>query len=348
MSGYSGQAGVSSVNGLTGTITYLGDFHNRIVNPSGQINQTGVGTQADGSIEFDQWYVLTQTASVTSSQLTAVENSTPYMMRITQSQAAAQRFGRIQHLENLNSTDLRGQTVTLSARVRMSASTTLRYAIIEWTGTGDAVTKDVVLDWTSSTFTTSNFFIATTTTIAATGSTALTANTLTTVSLSATISGSATNVAVFFWTDSTQAQNVTFDVGKVQLEIGSAATALAYRGYVAEVMLCRRYCYKTYQVGTLPAAVTNDGAIGGVAPGTVAQRPFITVSFPVPMASAAPSVTYYSPVTGTSGKMANISTSLDVDANTYNVSSSGVTSYPSGTPALGDAVFYHFVATARI
>lgn len=288
---------VASIAGNTGAFTLTGGitnstnaiqvdgsfgFRNRVINPSGQINQGGVGSQTDATYDFDQWLTLTQTAAVTVSQLTAVENGTPYMMRSLQAQAAAQRFGRVQWLEKENCIDLRGQAVVLSARVRMSASTTLRYAIVEWTGTADTITKDLVLDWTSGTFTAGNFFTTTSTTVTATGSTALTANTLTTVSLTGTIGSSANNIAVFFWTDSTQAQNVTLDVGKVQLEVGVAATALALRSIAIETLLCQRY-YVLYSIGagnlTLGTGVIN-----------ATNTAYILPTFTVPM-RVAPTMT---------------------------------------------------------
>jgi hypothetical protein len=123
----------------------------------------------------------------------------------------------------------------------MSASTTLRYAIIERTGTADTVTKDIVLDWNNGTFTPGNFFTSAGTTITATGSTALAAGTLATINLSGTVGSSENNIAVMFWTDSTQAQGVTFDVGKVQLEIGTTATPLAVRSVSQEMLDCKRY-----------------------------------------------------------------------------------------------------------
>jgi hypothetical protein len=42
----------------------------------------------------------------------------------------------------------------------MSVSTTLRYAIIEWTGTANSVTRDVVNDWNNPSFSSGNFFKA--------------------------------------------------------------------------------------------------------------------------------------------------------------------------------------------
>lgn len=223
----------------------VGEMINRIINPSGRIAQAGLASTSDGSYTgFDQWLALTQSNPVTPSQLTAVENGTPYMMRMTQANASAQRMGWLQWIESVNCIDLRGKTIQLSARVRMSAATTLRYAIVEWTGTADSITKDVVNDWTNGTFTAGQFFKSTTTTIVATGSTALTANTLANVYLSGTVSGSANNIAVFFWTDSTQAQNVTLDLGKVQLEVGAFATAFAPRSYGDELRACQRYFNK--------------------------------------------------------------------------------------------------------
>lgn len=217
-------------------------FRNRLINPSGQIAQAGLASTADGAYTgFDQWLALTQSNPVTPSALTGIENGTPYMMRLTQANASAQRFGLLQWIESVNCLDLRGQSVVLSARVRMSASGTLRFAIVEWTGTADTITKDIVNDWTSGIFTAGNFFKSATTTVVATGSVSLSAATLETISLAGSISGAANNLAVFFWTDSTQAQNVMLDIGKAQFEAGSAATALAFRSYQQEMALCQRY-----------------------------------------------------------------------------------------------------------
>lgn len=219
-------------------------FRNRIINPSGMIAQRDLVSTADGAYCFDRWIALTQSNPVTPSALTNVEDGTPYMMRLMQANASAQRFGLIQWLESANCIDLRGQSVFLTARVRMSASTTLRYAIVEWTGTADTITKDAVNDWTSGTFTTGNFFKSTTTTIVATGSIALTANTLASIALSGVISSSMNNLAVFFWTDSTQAQNVTLDIGNVDLKRSLTSSAFEARSYAEELALCMRYFRK--------------------------------------------------------------------------------------------------------
>jgi hypothetical protein len=248
------------VNNLT--LSGGGGMTNRLINPNGQVWQranSAAAAIADITYAFDRWYGMTQSAGVTASQLTNVENGTPYMMRLSQASASAQRFGIAQVVERSNSADLRGKAVVLSARVRMSASTTLRYAIIEWTGTADTVTKDFVLDWNSGTFTPGNFFTSTSTTITAIGSTSLSGNALATISLTGTIGGSANNVAVMFWTDSPQAQNATLDIGKVQLEIGTAPTSLAVRSATEEMLDCKRYYQqvKWYLEGNVSGPLTR-------------------------------------------------------------------------------------------
>jgi hypothetical protein len=224
-----------------------------------RINQRLAATNADDTYCLDRWNILTQTSTVAVTQVTLAENNTPYMMRITQSQASAQRFGVEQIVEALNAYNLRGQSVTLSARVRMSASTTLRYAILEWTGTADSVTSDVVNDWTSGTYTAGNFFLGANLTVTATGSTALTANTLTSVSLSTTMGSSTNTLIVFFWTDSTQAQNVTLDVGNAQFEYGATASAFERRPVGAEFTLCARYFEKSYDGSAAPGSAVTSG-----------------------------------------------------------------------------------------
>lgn len=223
------------------TLSAIG-VKNVLINGCFRINQRAAATNADDTYAHDRWNILTQTGTVAASTQTLVEDGTANMMRITQSQASAQRFGFEQIIEAGNTYPLRGQTVTLSARVRMSASTTLRYAILEWTGTADSPVSDVVNDWTSGTFTAGNFFKSTSMTVTATGSTALTANTLTNISLTGTLGSSVTNAIVMFWTDSTQAQNVTLDIGNAQLELGSVATSFERRSLGFEMAMAYRYC----------------------------------------------------------------------------------------------------------
>lgn len=293
----------------TGTLSVDGSFgyRNRLINPNGLIWQrlnSGAAAITDVTYAFDRWYGLTETAGVTASQVTNAENGTPYMMRLSQANASAQRFGIAQAIESQNSIDLRGQTVTLSARVRMSASTTLRYAVIEWTGTADAITKDFVNNWASGTFTPGNFFTSTSTTITVTGSTALTANTLATISATGTVGSSANNIAVIYWTDSQQAQNVTLDIGKAQLEVGLQATPIALRPNQQEINLCQRYYEKSYNLAVAPGTASVNGEFFQENTGLVTSvlTGGVYVKYQVRKRSAG-TLTLYSTNTGASGKV---------------------------------------------
>lgn len=228
---------------VSGTISIDGAFgsRNRIINPSGAISQRALGSNADVTYAWDRWYVITQTAAVDTSQISNMENGSPYAMRLTQSQASAQRMGMCQQIESANIIDARGSPVTLSMRVRLSTSANIRVAVGEWSGTVDSPIKDIVNDWNSSIYTTGDFFIATTTAIVNTSATAVTANTPASISITGTSSSSLNNMWVCAWTEGTAAQNVTLDVANVQLERASGATPLAYRSIAQEMNDCLRY-----------------------------------------------------------------------------------------------------------
>ncbi len=329
-------------------------FHNRLINPSGMIWQrvnSGAAAITDGTYAFDRWYGLTQSAGVTASQVANAENGTPYMMRLSQANATAQRFGIAQAVETVNIIDLRGQDVTLSARVRMSASTTLRYAILEWTGTADAITRDVVNNWTSTTYTPGNFFIASNVAVVATGSVALTANTLASVELTGTASGSMNNVYVVFWTDSTQAQNVTLDIGNVQLERGAKATPLAMRAMQQETLLCQRYYEKTYPSGDPPGtAYVSAGGGGAFKAFAFASNNWMNLPtwyFSV-RKRVSPTLSVYSPLTGTSGVVRDANGGADRSAGIDGGPATANASLNNVAVGAVNFIYGHMVAEAEL
>ena len=215
---------------------------NLLTNHDGIINQRGsAAAGTDDTYDFDRWYILTQTASVGFSRLTDVADGTPFMMRMTQSQASAQRMGRAQIIEGRNCKKYRGQTVTLTPKARISNSQAIRYAILEWTGTEDAVISDVVNSWTNGTYTAGNFFINTTTTVSGVAAQTPAANTLTVLNgLTVTLGSSFNNLIVLAWTEGTAAQNVTLDLA-MQLEAGAASTAFEQRNAEDEFNRCCRH-----------------------------------------------------------------------------------------------------------
>jgi hypothetical protein len=135
-----------------------------------------------------------------------------------------------------------------------------------------------------------------------------------------------------------------FDVGLYE---GTVAPAFKVPDFASELTLCQRYWFSTYDIGTSPGTVTTNGAITVAAPGTVASRPMMNCQFPVPMRSA-PSATFYSTSTGSSGKLYNENAAADVVSNVFHIGTKNVTFFPSGTPALGDAITGHVSANARL
>lgn len=132
-------------------------FRNRLHNAAFNINQRGAGTFADDAYCFDRWYVLTQTGSIAISAFTDPDAVRPTAIRLTQSQASAQRIGLAQIVESVNIRDLRSQAATMAARIRCSSSQAIRMAILELTGTADTVTSDIVNNWASTTYSAGNF-----------------------------------------------------------------------------------------------------------------------------------------------------------------------------------------------
>lgn len=266
---------------MTATAQAL-SFRNILINGAMQISQrygTTNTSTADDAYALDRWYVLTQTAAIQVQQQSDQENGTPFNSRLTQNQATAQRMGYAQIIEGKNCKYLRGQTVTLSFRLRCSASQAIRYAILEWTGTEDSVTSDVVNSWTNTTYTTGNFFISTTTTIPTNGVTSITpsANTWTdATALTVTLGTSFNNLTVFVWTEGTAAQNVTLDVSRVQLEPGSTATAFEYLPIDVQLARCQRYYWR--QTGPLPFSYMS-----AFAPASSTTAGIALVTFPVQM-----------------------------------------------------------------
>lgn len=220
-------------------------FRNRLLNSAFQINERGATSVANSTYCFDRWYVLTESGSVTVGALTDPETGRPNGIRLTQPDVAAKRIALAQVVESANIRDLRSAAVAMAARVRCSASQAIRMAILEWTGTADSVTRDVVNAWANSTFTAGQFFKSTTTNVIATGATTPSANTWTDLTqITGLFGASLQNAIVMVWTESTLAQNATLDIDQVQLEAGSACGTFARRAVEEDLALCQRYYEK--------------------------------------------------------------------------------------------------------
>lgn len=215
---------------------------NALINGDGAIRQQVVSTAADDGYGWDCNYVLTQTASIGVSSVSAPTGGLASMMRATQSQASAQRMGIAQIVKNSTSLAFRGEAAGLAVKLRCSASQAIRFAILEWTGTPDtAVTSDVVNNWTSTSYTAGGFFISSNLVVTAVGSITPAANTITDFELPATIGATANNIIVFCWTEGTAAQNVTLDLAWALGAGTVAADAVKFSIRPNELSLCQEF-----------------------------------------------------------------------------------------------------------
>lgn len=221
----------------------LQGFKNRLINGSFICAQRTAASNADDTYTpLDRWYALTQANAIAVTQLSNAEDGAPNAIRLTQSNVSAQRIGTAQIIESINCRDLRGRKATLAGRVRTSDGGSVAYAILEWTGTGDAVTSDVVADWTSATYTAGAFFNSTTLSVLATGSVTTVANTWRDLTaILGSVSSSCNNLIVVAWSAATMAQNATLDFNRMQIEPDRKATAFEQRPYPVELALCQRY-----------------------------------------------------------------------------------------------------------
>ncbi len=247
---------------------------NLLINGDGMVYQRFVSaaTNADDTYAFDRWNVLTQSNPILVTRLADAANNTPFMMRHAQPSASAQRFGTSQIFESTTAKRLCGQTITVQVKHKISSSANIRIAVLEWTGTADSVTSDVVADWTSASYTAGGFFLGANLTVTQVSSAIASTSALATASLTTTLGSSCNNLIVMVWTEAATAQNVTLDLA-VKLEQSAFATIFESRDYGAELALCQRFCY---------AAAGQAGNIGiGMAASTTVSRIFIP--FPVPL-----------------------------------------------------------------
>jgi hypothetical protein len=252
----------------------VGDATNRIINGCARSNVRGASTAADGAYIADRWYALASTGSLSYSRQTDPENGQAFCHRIVQPDVSAKYVGFAQAIESVDCRDLRGQAVAFSFRVRSSVTGNIRYAILEHTGTADSITRDVVSNWSSTTYTPGDFFINTNLAVASSGVSGVTAGTWAQVNLVATLGSTFNNLIVMIWSEGTLPQSASIDLGNLSLTKGNAVRVFD----PAPASVLGAQVGRFYQKST-------DGLVAGYAgaSGTV----FNSVSLPYTMRTAA-------------------------------------------------------------
>jgi hypothetical protein len=227
-------------SGMMDSIAQYNSFKNRIINGQMAISQRGTSgfTTANTTIyTTDRWAVFSGSGLNATYQQTSSIGLTgfQYSLRAQRNSGntAVTNLLVFQIIENANMQDLIGQTVTLSAYIRVGANYsggTINLGISTGTGTNESSSSWVSGTWAG---------------IAYQPTSVTPTTSWQRFSFTATIPSNANELAVYFQEVpiGTAGANDWYEVTGVQLEKGATATAFDYRPYGTELSLCQRYCY---------------------------------------------------------------------------------------------------------
>lgn len=154
--------------------------------------------------------------------------------------SASSQAGIVQFLETADTVPLRGKTlsVSLDAWGNATGSTNVRVAILEWAGTADVLTSDVVSSWAANPTLAANWaYIGTPASIAITSTRSRVAVE------NLTVSSTTNNLAVFIWTPDSEGSTEQLNIARVKLEEGVTATQFVPLGINEELRRIFRFCW---------------------------------------------------------------------------------------------------------
>ncbi len=244
----------ASGNATVGNTLAMGSsfLRNKLINGNFAVAQRGTsftstnGANNNDTYNLDRWYVLSDGNDIVDiTQATDVpSNGSKYSIGLDV-ETVNKKFGIAQIIENINCQNLIGNTVSLSFKARVTATTKLdnvKAAIVSWSGTADSgVTSDIISAWnvegTNPTLTTSLTYENTPANLNVTTSWATYK-----IANIAVDTASTTNIIVFIWSDVTDTTLGDFlYVTDVQLEVGSVATPYERQIYTDQLAQCQRY-----------------------------------------------------------------------------------------------------------
>lgn len=296
----------------------------------------------------DCWYSLVQGSGATIARNAGIGTS-KYSFKLVAG-GTTNRYGIAQITQSADSLPMRGKTVTAQCLIKPvnnagSGSRNYRIAVLEWTGTADSVTSEIVNSWTSATYTTGNFFTSTTLTLVGTATVSATHNTETTLSVTGTVSSSCNNLITFIWAQDvpTHASDYAL-IGEVGLRKALGVVQWNPRKYGDELALCQQFCEKSYDIDTAPATATVAAGNGS----NVAVLTLYILGFPFKVPKfATPTVSLWS-YNGTINKVSLFDTGSDIGtaATASGIGQSGVFYITDGgSPyTVGKGYSWHWLA----
>jgi hypothetical protein len=268
---------------------------------------------ANGAYGPDRWYLLGDSGA-TDIQYSRVDETanalnSRYSGQVENNNGAAKHTGIAQIIEAVNSVPLRGRTVRFQVRVKTStASRNMRCAILEWTGTADAVAfggsvgRDPVNNWASTNYTAGNFFNNTNLVVVGVSASTTPGTSYTDLFVTGTVDTACNNLVCMVWEESATPAAGSWNLMQAGLFDGINALAWLPRPIQHELALCQRYYEKSVSVDVAP---TSGGLSDGflyLAWNSATSIKALPIRFVVPKRTASPTVTIYD-AAGNAGKV---------------------------------------------
>jgi hypothetical protein len=290
---------------------------------------TTVPTASTGYPIVDRWFSYSTGANVVAAQVVGT-GSNRSIFQITGA-ASVTAVGVGQRIESLNSYDLSGKTCTLSVSLANSLLTTVTWTAY-YANTND--TFGTIGTPTKTQIATGTFTVN---------------GTLTRYTTNISVPAAATTGIEILFTVGAQTSG-TWQIDDVQFEEGSIVTPFERQPYTQQLQNCQRYYEKNYDQSVGPG--TTFASAGPFSGATAASSNGVGY-FAFPgifnvLKRAVPTITIYSPVTGSTAVVRNATTNVDFAAVTN--SAPGVSSFAitGGATSTSAFIFSNWTAAAEI
>ena len=145
------------------------------------------------------------------------------------------------------------------------------------------------------------------------------------------------------------ATNNYWQVTGVQLELGNVASDFDFQDFGTELAACQRYYEKSYNTNVNPGTATGVGSWSSQVSHLTSFQWFPTITFTTKK-RATPTITFYSPVTGATGKARrNSSPAADQEIAVLSPGETGMTAFINGVSnAAGVELQVNWVAESEL
>ena len=302
---------------------------NKLINGAFLVDQRNGGSAstitAGAAIKYtlDRWYASCTGANISVQQVAGIASQAKSARLTGASGCTATLYG--QRIEAANSADLKNQNVTTSLFIKSSSARVVTWSAYYANSADNFSAKTLISSGTINATTTADFF-----------------------SFSFNAGSNAGNGIAIELTTGGLGIGETIIYDQLQLEKSSIATEFECRLVSAEIILCQRYFYKTYNLATAIGSISLGGCVELKTQSTNSFHTFPTLKFSSFM-RVSPTVTLYSPNTGASSSAYNTSSTLDVSAVSSLVGDSGTNVYINNVSiGAGVSLLVHVVASAEI